>query len=81
MSFGKEIFLLFNSRLKLFSGKLHSRWPGPFKVLNVYPYGVIEIDTDANGSFKVNDAQLKHYIAGESLERKVTCALFDVSSN
>ena len=27
----------FNSRLRLFPGKLRSRWDGPFIVLNVYP--------------------------------------------
>nr|GEZ13015.1 reverse transcriptase domain-containing protein [Tanacetum cinerariifolium] len=31
--------LLFNSRLKIFSGKLKSRWSGPFTITKVYPYG------------------------------------------
>nr|GEY04539.1 reverse transcriptase domain-containing protein [Tanacetum cinerariifolium] len=31
--------LLFNSRLKIFSGKLKSRWSGPFTISKVYPYG------------------------------------------
>ena len=31
--------LLFNSRLKLFPGKLKSRWSGPFIVTQVFPYG------------------------------------------
>ena len=56
-----DLVLLFNSRLKLFLGKLHSRWLGPFKVLKVYPYGAIEIGTDAIGFFKVNGSRLKHY--------------------
>ncbi|OMO52633.1 Retrotransposon gag protein [Corchorus capsularis] len=30
--------LLFNSRLKLFSGKLKSKWSGPFVVTKVHPY-------------------------------------------
>ncbi|GJS00140.1 reverse transcriptase domain-containing protein [Tanacetum coccineum] len=30
--------LLFNSRLKIFSGKLKSRWSGPFTVVQVFPY-------------------------------------------
>ena len=29
--------LLFNSKLKLFPGKLRSKWCGPFDVLEVYP--------------------------------------------
>nr|GFA17491.1 reverse transcriptase domain-containing protein [Tanacetum cinerariifolium] len=31
--------LLFNSRLKIFSGKLKSRWSGPFTIAEIYPYG------------------------------------------
>ncbi|XP_013601086.1 PREDICTED: uncharacterized protein LOC106308468 [Brassica oleracea var. oleracea] len=33
--------LLYNYRLKLFPGKLKSRWSGPFKVKEVRPYGAI----------------------------------------
>ncbi|XP_075087636.1 uncharacterized protein LOC142169643 [Nicotiana tabacum] len=35
--------LLFNSRFKLFVGKLKSRWPGPFEVVKVIAYGAIEL--------------------------------------
>nr|GEX39645.1 hypothetical protein [Tanacetum cinerariifolium] len=35
--------LLFNSRLKIFSGKLKSRWSGPFTISQVYPYGTVEL--------------------------------------
>ncbi|GKB30662.1 reverse transcriptase domain-containing protein [Tanacetum coccineum] len=34
--------LLFNSRLKIFSGKLKTRWSGPFTITRVFPYGTIE---------------------------------------
>ena len=44
--------LLFNSRLKLFLGKLCSRWLGPFIVMKVYPYGAIDIGTETTGTFK-----------------------------
>ncbi|XP_027193495.1 uncharacterized protein [Cicer arietinum] len=37
-----ELVLLFNSRLKLFPGKLKSRWSGPFKVTKVFPHGAVE---------------------------------------
>ncbi|CAA7040853.1 unnamed protein product [Microthlaspi erraticum] len=33
--------LLFNSRLKLFPGKLRSRWSGPFRIKEVRPYGAV----------------------------------------
>ncbi|GJT71304.1 reverse transcriptase domain-containing protein [Tanacetum coccineum] len=35
--------LLFNSRLKMFSGKLKSRWSGPFTIAHVFPYGTVEL--------------------------------------
>jgi len=34
-------FLLFNSRLRLFLGKLKSRWSGPFVVKQVKPYRAV----------------------------------------
>nr|GFA52143.1 hypothetical protein [Tanacetum cinerariifolium] len=35
--------LLFNSRLKILSGKLKSRWSGPFTISQVFPYGTVEL--------------------------------------
>nr|GEY58115.1 reverse transcriptase domain-containing protein [Tanacetum cinerariifolium] len=35
--------LLFNFRLKIFFGKLKSRWSGPFTISHVYPYGTVEL--------------------------------------
>ncbi|GJS08286.1 reverse transcriptase domain-containing protein [Tanacetum coccineum] len=35
--------LLFNSRLKIFSGKLKTRWTRPFTVAQVFPYGTVEL--------------------------------------
>ncbi|GKC96200.1 putative nucleotidyltransferase, ribonuclease H [Tanacetum coccineum] len=53
--------LLYNSRLKMYPGKLKSKWSGPNIVKTVYPHGAIEI-TDRDGfSFKVNGQQLKKY--------------------
>ncbi|XP_021740077.1 uncharacterized protein LOC110706463 [Chenopodium quinoa] len=56
--------LLFNSRLKLFPGKLQSRWTGPFTVKKVFPYGAIEISNDNGEPFKVNGQRLKPYFDG-----------------
>ncbi|GJZ61885.1 reverse transcriptase domain-containing protein [Tanacetum coccineum] len=56
--------LLFNSRLKIFSGKLKSRWNGPFTITKVFPYGTVEL-SQANGpNFKVNGHRVKHYFGG-----------------
>ena len=57
--------LLFNSRLKLFPGKLKSRWSGPFTVTQVFPYGGAEIMHLEKGTFKVNTQRLKPYFGGE----------------
>nr|GEV60308.1 reverse transcriptase domain-containing protein [Tanacetum cinerariifolium] len=35
--------LLFNSILKILSGKLKSRWYGPFTISHVFPYGTVEL--------------------------------------
>ncbi|XP_076953961.1 uncharacterized protein LOC143628200 [Bidens hawaiensis] len=46
---------LFNSRLKLFVGKLRSKWTGPYVVKEVFPYGVVELENPENGiNWKVN---------------------------
>nr|GEV02498.1 reverse transcriptase domain-containing protein [Tanacetum cinerariifolium] len=53
--------LLFNSRLKIFSGKLKTRWSSPFTITEIYPYGTAKL-SHANGSnFKVNCHRLKYY--------------------
>nr|GEW14424.1 reverse transcriptase domain-containing protein [Tanacetum cinerariifolium] len=60
--------LLFNSRLKIFSGKLRTRWSGPFTITKVFPYGTVEL-SQANGSnFKVNGHRNKHYFRGDVLQ-------------
>nr|GFD24509.1 reverse transcriptase domain-containing protein [Tanacetum cinerariifolium] len=53
--------LLFNSRLKIFSGKLKSRWSGPFTITEIYPYGTAKLIHPDGCSFKVNCHRLKHY--------------------
>ena len=61
-----QLVLLFNSRLKLFQGKLRSRWSGPFVINKVLPYGAIELKNEKNGdTFKVNGQRLKPYNPGE----------------
>ncbi|GKE01265.1 reverse transcriptase domain-containing protein, partial [Tanacetum coccineum] len=56
--------LLYNSRLKMYPGKLKSKWSGPNIVKTVYPHGAIEI-TDGDGfSLKVNVQRLKKYYEG-----------------
>ncbi|KAL8126776.1 hypothetical protein AgCh_013895 [Apium graveolens] len=56
--------LLFNSRLRLFSGKLRSRWSGPFYVPEVKFHGVVEIMRPDGGKFKLYGQRLKLYVDG-----------------
>ncbi|GJS29148.1 reverse transcriptase domain-containing protein, partial [Tanacetum coccineum] len=44
--------LLFNSRLKIFSGKLKTHWTRPFTVTQVFPYGVVELSQTDGPNFK-----------------------------
>nr|GEV38681.1 reverse transcriptase domain-containing protein [Tanacetum cinerariifolium] len=57
--------LLFNSRLKIFSGKLKSRWSGP-TIAEVYPYGTTKLVHADGSNFKVNYHRLKHYHGGDT---------------
>ncbi|XP_027155977.1 uncharacterized protein LOC113756537 [Coffea eugenioides] len=55
--------LLFNSRLKFMPGKLKSRWIGPYVVVNIFPNGVVEIQSlETNKSFTVNGHRLKPFV-------------------
>nr|GEX04446.1 reverse transcriptase domain-containing protein [Tanacetum cinerariifolium] len=57
--------LLFNSRLKIFSGKLKTRWSGPFTITKVFPYGTVELSQSDGPNFKVNGHRVKHYFGGD----------------
>nr|GFA07417.1 DNA-directed DNA polymerase [Tanacetum cinerariifolium] len=57
--------LLFNSRLKIFFGKLKTRWSGPFTITRVFPYGTIELSQPNGPNFKVNGHRVKHYFGGD----------------
>nr|GEZ71819.1 reverse transcriptase domain-containing protein [Tanacetum cinerariifolium] len=57
--------LLFNSRLKIFSSKLKSRWSGPFTITEIYPYGTAKLIHPDGCNFKVNCHRLKHYHGGD----------------
>nr|GEW07308.1 reverse transcriptase domain-containing protein [Tanacetum cinerariifolium] len=57
--------LLFNSRLKIFSGKLKTRWSGPFTITEVYPYGTAKLSHADGLNFKANCHRLKYYYVGD----------------
>nr|GEU32278.1 reverse transcriptase domain-containing protein [Tanacetum cinerariifolium] len=57
--------LLFNYHLNIFSGKLKTRWSGPFTIAYVFPYGTIELSQPDGPNFKVNGHRVKHYFEGD----------------
>ncbi|KAJ8749935.1 hypothetical protein K2173_013850 [Erythroxylum novogranatense] len=65
--------LLYHSRLKLFPGKLKSKWIGPFVITNIFPHGAIEIRSlETHKVFKVNGHRLKPFYEGFQAQRDRT---------
>jgi transposase InsO family protein len=72
-----DLVLLFNSRLRIFPGKLKSRWSGPFVVKKVYPFGVVDIAGKDEKDFKVNGQRLKGYVADQHHGERIEMHLSD----
>lgn len=64
--------LLYSSCLRLFHGKLRSRWSGPFKVVKVFPHRAVEVHHETKGTFKVNAQRLKPYVEGAFNKQKTS---------
>ena len=60
--------MLFNSRLKLFLGKLSSKWSGPYTIVASTTFGAVTLKTNTGKEFKVNGQILKHYLGGNIIE-------------
>ncbi|XP_073275410.1 uncharacterized protein [Primulina huaijiensis] len=71
---GKPV-LLYNSKLRLFLGKLKSRWTGPYMITKVFPSGAITLRDGKNEPFIVNVQRLKHYLGG-TVEPQIGVARF-----
>ncbi|XP_024016866.1 uncharacterized protein LOC112090245 [Eutrema salsugineum] len=69
--------LLYNSRLKLFPGKLKSRWSGPFKIKEVLPYGAVVLWNRQGGDFTVNGQRLNPYLVDIQEETEDPISLAD----
>jgi hypothetical protein len=75
---GQQV-LLFNSRLKLFPGKLKSKWSGPFVIRSISPHGAVELaKADETETFKVNAQRLKPYLGGDPPKERVGLVLTDL---
>lgn len=57
-----DLVLLFNSRLRMFPGKLKSKWSGPFEIVSVTPIGALDLKNKKNEVFRVNGNRVKHYL-------------------
>ena len=62
--------LLFNSRLRLFQGKLKSKWSGPFTVVSNTQFWAVTFRNSKKEEFKVNGQRLKNYLGEKQLEDK-----------
>ena len=60
----EEQVLLYNSRLKLFQGKLKSRWSGPYTVVTSTPFGAVTLKIKSGSELKVNGHRLNNYLGG-----------------
>ena len=57
-----DLVLLFNCRLRLFLGKLKSKWTGPYLITQLFPHGAIELENKEGVRFKVNGQRIKIYL-------------------
>ena len=57
--------MLYNSCLKLFAGKLKSKWEGPYEVDEAYSSGAVKLKGKKGTPWIVNGQRLKHYRAEE----------------
>lgn len=76
---GQQV-LLYNSRLRLFLGKLRSRCSCSYIITKVFPYGVVEVRPNHNRKFKVNGQRQKAYSGKEVIgipQRRIFMILSD----
>ncbi|XP_070010671.1 uncharacterized protein [Nicotiana sylvestris] len=57
-----DLVLLFNSRLRLFPGKLMSKWSGLFEVVLVTRFGALDLKNKNGEIFRVNGHRVKYYL-------------------
>ena len=60
--------LLFNSRLKLFPGRLKSKWSGPYTVVGSTTFGAVTLKTSNGEEFKANGRRLKQYLGRNMID-------------
>ncbi|XP_070047226.1 uncharacterized protein [Nicotiana tomentosiformis] len=56
-----DLVLLLNYRLRMFLGKLKSKWSGLFEVMSVTPFGALDLKNKNDEVFRFNGHRVKHY--------------------
>ena len=57
----RNLVLLENSRLRWLTGKLNSKWAGPYLITQVFPHGAVELKAKEGVRFKRNRDRIKLY--------------------
>lgn len=73
--------LLFNSKLRLFLGKLRSQWSGPFNLIKVMQSEAVKIWSNSIGPFIVNRERLKNYHSDEEIFHYISWKLNEPPAN
>ena len=74
----RDFVLLLNSRLRLFPGKLRSKWTSPFLINKVFPHGAVELDNNEGSKFTVNRYRIRMYLGhAKSVHEVVKAHLLD----
>ena len=64
--------LLYDSKLHLFSGKLKSRWMGPFIVQQEHPNGSVDLlNPNDKRVIKVNGQRVKPYVVQQIVKEEI----------
>ena len=72
--------MVYNSRLCLMPGKLQTHWEGPYLIVHVYDYGVVELKGES-GTFKVNVHRIKIYYGEQRIilvSKEQACLLVEL---
>ncbi|XP_049371098.1 uncharacterized protein LOC125836055 [Solanum verrucosum] len=68
--------LLFYSKLRLFPGKLNSKWSGPFEVVRMTDHVAVDLWNEGKQStFIVNGHRVKHYFRQEVVREEESLEL------
>ena len=72
-----DLVLVDSSGVPCLSGKLKSKWTGPYLITQVFPHGAVELKTKEGVRYKVNRERIKlyfwHYCIGELNDRGIPC--------